>query len=64
MTNYTIVTRADMVAIENAGLRLEAEQDLPCSTPELRRIFGSSPLGRVLVLQISETAKGALVEWQ
>lgn len=64
MPNQTIVTPADMTAITNAGLRLEVGEDLPCTKPELRRIFGTSPLGRVLVLRVSETAKGALVDWQ
>jgi hypothetical protein len=64
MANQTLVTPANMAAIENAGLRLEVGADLPCTTPELWRIFGPSPLGRVLVLRISETTDGALVDWQ
>ena len=64
MANQTLVTPADVAAIENAGLRLEVGADLPCTSPELRRIFGPSTLGRVLVLSIAETAKGALVYWK
>jgi hypothetical protein len=62
--NQTLVTHADRAAIENAGRRLLVGEDLPCTTPELWRIFGPSPLGRVLVLRISETLEGALVDWQ
>lgn len=64
MANQTLVTPAGVEAIEKAGLRLEVGADLPCTTPELRRIFGPSPLGWVLVLSLAETAKGALVSWQ
>ncbi|QLQ17965.1 MAG: hypothetical protein HZT43_03515 [Exiguobacterium profundum] len=64
MANQTLVTPADIAAIESAGLRLSVGADLPCTSPELRRIFGLSALGRVLVLSIAETTKGALVSWQ
>lgn len=64
MANQTLVTPAYMAAIENAGLRLEVGEDLPCTSPDLRRIFGPSTLGRVLVLSIAETTMGALVSWQ
>lgn len=64
MANQTLVTPADVAAIENAGLRLAVGADLPCTTPELRRIFGPSTLGRVLVLRIDATTMGALVSWQ
>lgn len=64
MANQTLVTPANMAEIENAGLRLEVGEDLPCTSPDLRRIFGLSTLGRVLVLSIAETTKGALVSWQ
>lgn len=64
MAPQTLVSPADLVAIENAGLRLAVGEDLPSDTPEVWRIVGPAPLGRVLVLQIEETPKGKLVSWQ
>ena len=64
MANQTLVTPGDFLAIKNARLRLEVGADLSCTTPELRRIFGPSTLGRVLVLSIAETTQGVLVSWQ
>jgi len=59
------LVKADQIADVTAAVGMLAKDaEFKCDTPFLQSIFGGAPLGIVLVLAVSETTNGLLVDWQ
>ncbi len=62
--NTTFVKLEDLKAIIASRGPLAVGKDFACDTPELRRIFGHAPLGRVLILELRDRGDGTTrIDW-
>lgn len=63
MPNETLVSPDNLkLIIETVGT-LHKGAEFACDTPELRRVFGHAPLGRVMVLDVVAGSKATLIIW-
>ena len=63
MPNETLVSPDNLKLIIQSVGTLQKGAECACDTPDLRRVFGHAPLGRVMVLDVIAGNKATLIIW-